>query len=111
MEHLWGFGHMRMKSEPSSDEGVHAVVSGVETVGIRLDVGQQTRGFGLGYDQRQKAVIQEDGSVFMEWPEGPMAWRPSLFSVRFGMAPPWITNRHEKISIIKSIKEIEHEKK
>jgi len=56
-EHLWGFGHLKMKAQPSTNEVVRAVVTGVETLGVNLSVGDEHKGIGVGYDNRQKAVI------------------------------------------------------
>ena len=62
-EHLWGFGHLRMKAEPSKDAVVRSVVTGVETLGFSLLVGEENRGVGLGYDNRKKMRIMDDASV------------------------------------------------
>src|SRR6266436_4608628 len=55
-EHLWGFGHMKMKIE-SPNEGVQAVVKGTETLGFNLAAGQEDYNIGLGWDYRRRMVI------------------------------------------------------
>lgn len=110
-EHLWGFGHLRMKAEPSKDAVVRSVVTGVETLGFSLLVGEENRGVGLGYDNRKKMRIMDDASVALEFPTNSLPWgRINLFDARVGAAPPWITNLNEKHSIKKLIKEIQNKK-
>ena len=108
-DHLWGFGHLKMKAEPSKDGVVRAVVTGTEMVGLNVSVGEEHRGIGIGYDNRQKAVVHDDASVNLQWPSNSIPWSLNLFDANFGSTPPWITNLNEQHSIQKLIKEIQHE--
>ena len=106
-EHLWGFGHLRMKAEPSNDAVVRSVVTGTETLGFSVSAGEENRGIGLGYDNRKKMNVLDDASVALEFPTNSLPWRRmNLFDARVGAAPPWITNLNEQHSIEKIIKEI-----
>src|SRR5712691_2685924 len=61
-EHLWGFGHLKMKFAPPS-EGVQAVVRGTETLGFNLAAGQEDYQVGLGWDYRRRIVIGSNAAV------------------------------------------------
>ena len=84
-EHLWGFGHMKMKIAPQN-EGVQAVVKGTETLGFNLAAGQEDYHIGLGWDYRRQIVVSSNASVRLEWPTG------DFFNVRAGSIPPFLTN-------------------
>jgi hypothetical protein len=110
-EHLWGFGHLRMKAAPSNDAVVRSVVTGTETLGFSVSAGEENRGIGLGYDNRKKMNVLDDASVALEFPTNSLPWRRmNLFDARVGAAPPWITHLNEQHSIEKIIKEIQNEK-
>lgn len=110
-EHLWGFGHLRMKAKPSNDGVVRAVVTGTETLGFSLSAGEENRGVGLGYDNRKKMNVMDDASVALEFPTNSLpSRRMNLFDARVGAVPPWITNLNEQHSIEKLMKEIQNEK-
>jgi hypothetical protein len=84
-EHLWGFGHMKMKVVPPN-EGVQAVVKGTETLGFNLAAGQEDYHIGLGWDYRRRIVVSSNAAVRLEWPNG------DFFNVRVGTIPPFATN-------------------
>jgi len=84
-EHLWGFGHMKMKIEPPN-EGVQAVVKGTETLGFNLAAGQEDYHIGFGWDYRRRILISSNAAVRLEWPNG------DFFKVRVGTAPPFAIN-------------------
>ena len=84
-EHLWGFGHMKMKVVPSN-EGVQAVVKGTEMLGINAAAGQEDFHIGLGWDYCRRIVISSNAAVRLEWPNG------DFFNVRVGTVPPFMTN-------------------
>jgi len=88
-EHLWGFGHLKMKSAPPN-EGVQAVVKGTETLGFSLGAGQEDYHIGLGWDYRRRIVVGSNASVRLEWPNG------NFFNVRVGTVPPFATNSSAK---------------
>ena len=81
-EHLWGFGHLKMKVTPQS-EGVQAVVKGVETLGFNLAAGKEDYHIGVGWDYRRRIDISSNAAVRIEWPTG------DFFNVRVGAKPPW----------------------
>ena len=66
-EHLWGVGHMKMKVA-APNEGLQAVVRGVEVLG--LGIGRDD-GYGyvaLGWHNRQRLdILDENASVRLEW--------------------------------------------
>jgi hypothetical protein len=81
-EHLWGFGHMRMRVPPPH-EGVRAVVHGNQELGAGLNLGQLDYGVSVGWhNSRRLDVLEENASVFLEWP------RHSFFHVRVGTNLP-----------------------
>jgi hypothetical protein len=80
-EHLWGIGYMRMKVG-QANEGVRAVVTGTDTLGIAGSVGSRGR-ITLGWERlSQFRVFDTDTSVRLEWPSA------DLFSVRIGSTFP-----------------------
>jgi hypothetical protein len=77
-EHLWGIGHMRMKVG-QANEGVRAVVSGTDTLGIAAGSIASERRITVGWERlSQIQVIGEDTAVTLEWPTS------DLFTVRVG---------------------------
>lgn len=84
-EHLWGFGHLKMKA-PRPDEGVQALVTGTETLGFAIGAGEEEYHIGVGWDYRRRIVISSNATVRLEWPNG------DFFNVRVGTVPPFATN-------------------
>lgn len=84
-EHVWGLAHMRMKSAPV-DDGIGAVVTGVETHGLSVGLGSQESHVTAGWDNRRRIVMGSNAAVRLEWPNS------SFFNVRVGTAPPFTTN-------------------
>lgn len=81
-EHLWGFGHLRMKVG-DVNEGVRAVVTGTETLGIAAGSVASERRITVGWERVSRfRVLDADSSVRLEWPSA------DLFSVRLGSAFP-----------------------
>jgi len=69
-EHIWGFGHMRMKATVDGAEP-QAVVSGVETAGVTVGVGSAGTYLNVGLNRRDTTQVAAEGTnVRMEWPEG-----------------------------------------
>ncbi len=88
VEHLWGFGHVRMRVQPPA-EGVQAVVKGYSVVGVKVGGSQEDYGVSVGYDSRRLIVISDTNAAFgLEWPTA------SFFSVRIGTNIPFLP-RHE----------------
>jgi hypothetical protein len=83
-EHLWGFGHLRMRiQEPA--EGIQAVVKGVQTTGAKFGVGTEEYGFLIGYDNRRTVFVSPTNAAFvLEWPDA------SFFNLRVGTNPPFL---------------------
>src|SRR5438445_11907973 len=68
-EHLWGFGHLKMKAAPPN-EGVQAVVKGVETLGFSVGADEEDCHVGVGWDFRRRIVLSSNTAVRLEWPNG-----------------------------------------
>jgi len=66
-EHVWGFGHMRMKSAPVA-EGVDSVVSGTSIAGVGLGAGREDYYLTAGWDYRRRIVIGTNAAFGLEWP-------------------------------------------
>jgi hypothetical protein len=84
-EHLWGFGHMKMKSAPV-DASATAVVSGVQTLGLSVGAGRDEAHITAGWDNRRRIILSTNASVSLLWPD------EDFFNVRVGTTPPFITN-------------------
>ena len=84
VEHLIGFGHMKMKvQEPN--EGVRAIVTGTETIGVAAGTIEEGVHFAAGWNRSSRLkAIDKDTSVRFEWPTN------SLINVRVGSLPPGI---------------------
>ena len=81
-EHLWGFGHMRMKVG-KVNEGVQAIVTGTDTLGIAAGSVASERRITVGWERVSRfRVVDADSSVRLEWPS------TDLFSVRLGSTFP-----------------------
>jgi hypothetical protein len=88
VEHLWGFGHMRMRVQPPA-EGVQAVVKGSSIVGVKVGGGEDDYGVSLGYDSQRVILISQSNVAFgLEWPDA------SFFNVRIGTNPPFAAPPH-----------------
>lgn len=83
VEHLWGFGHMKMRVSPAN-EGVQAMIRRTETLGVGLGLESGTCYFLTGWDFRDRlSVLGQDCSVRIEWPNS------DIFNVRVGSRPPF----------------------
>ncbi len=92
-EHLWGFGHFRMKAPPQT--GARPVVTGSHMLGLNLRTGRDEYGMGVGWDSRSRITMPADGeTLLLEWPTNasplPREMR-DLFTVRVGtnLPPSW----------------------
>lgn len=66
-EHLWGIGHMKVKITPTN-EGLQAVVRGVETIGLSFGRDDERSYVAFGWHNRQRVDILDDNtSVRLEW--------------------------------------------
>lgn len=83
VEHLWGFGHLRMGVQ-QPDRNVQAVVSGGETLGFSAGTTAGGGHLAIGWrDERRILVGSENASVSFEWPD------TTFMKVRVGARPPW----------------------
>ena len=94
-EHLWGFGHLKMRAvpqrgdEPPFTNAVMAFVTGTRTLGLNLGVGDDFGGLAAGWDSHSRVVIAaEDSHFYLLWPTNgiwlPKELKDHLFTVRVG---------------------------
>lgn len=104
-EHLWGFGHLKMKAAPRAEDGAVATnaavafVTGVRTLGLNLGAGEEYAGVTAGWDSRFRVIIkQEDSSFCLLWPTNSI-WLPQdlkdIFTIRVGTNCPGVPLKHE----------------
>ncbi|MCP4263315.1 MAG: hypothetical protein GY774_38280 [Planctomycetes bacterium] len=68
-EHIWGFGHMKMKITPPS-EGLQAVVRGTDVLGLSFGQADQQAYLTAGWHRTQRLdVIAESTAIRYEWPD------------------------------------------
>jgi hypothetical protein len=97
IEHLWGFGHLRMKA-PAMADG--PVVAGTDMIGLNVSAGSEQYGVGIGLDSRSRVTVPSDGKMLsLEWPTNvsrfPRAMR-DLFIARIGEdVPPALKSDEE----------------
>lgn len=89
-EHLWGLGHMKMSVVASGEKKTtQAVLVGVQTAGLRLDLAPNTRGFSLGYDDTRTAtVLDASAPLKIQTISG------EPFTLQLGTPPPWAVASH-----------------
>jgi hypothetical protein len=92
-EHLFGFGHFRMKAPPKTDAS--PVAAGSQMLGLNLRTGRDDFGIGVGFDSQSRITMPTNGgTLLLEWPANfpsfPREMR-SLFNVRVGtnLPPSW----------------------
>jgi|WetSurMetagenome_2_1015567.scaffolds.fasta_scaffold145823_2 hypothetical protein len=84
IDHLWGFGHLKMKVAPPS-EGVQATVKGAAVLGVSVKIAADDTHLAVGWDKTSQMLVMSEGaSVRLEWPKN------DLFSVRVGSRPPFL---------------------
>lgn len=83
-EHLWGFGHMVMKSAPSTSPR-QAVIRGTDVLGMGVGIGDPGHSLSIGWDSRRTVdIIDDDTRVDLRWPHS------DFLSLRVG--PPPVPN-------------------
>jgi hypothetical protein len=99
-EHLWGFGHMKMRAVPQWNDqhpfsnSVMAFATGAHTLGLGLGCGDDYGGLLLGWDCRSRMIIRtEDSHFYLLWPTN-TCWLPwdlkeRFFTVRVGPELPF----------------------
>ena len=105
-EHLWGFGHLKMRAIPLKGDAppftnaVIAFVTGVRTVGLTVGVGEDSRGIAAGWDSRSRLVITAPDAHFcLIWPTNAIRLPNNLqdlFTVQIQTNFPWITTSKPK---------------
>ncbi len=72
-EHLWGFGHMKMKIG-LPNEGLQAVVRGTDVLGISVGSTDRQSYLTAGWHHLQRLdVVTESTAVRFEWPNSDFA--------------------------------------
>ena len=88
-EHLWGLGHLKMKVAGAEDKTKpQAMIVGLQTVGLRLDLAPTTRGLSLGYDDTRAATVLDANS-----PLQIQTVSGEPFTLQLGTLPPWATTK------------------
>ena len=84
VEHLWGFGHLRMKVQPDTTNGVQAVMKGYQVIGVQLVAAQEDYGLVAGYGDRYMLYVNPTNAAFgLEWPTA------SFFNIRVTTNAPF----------------------
>lgn len=60
-DHLWGFGHFRMKVAPAS-EGVQAIVKGATVVGASVKIAPDDTHLAVGWDKSTQMAVMSEGA-------------------------------------------------
>ena len=82
-EHIWGFGHMKMKVPPCN-EGLQAIVRGTDVLGLSFGIGEQQNYLTAGWHRTQRLdVVAESTAIRYEWPDSDFA------KVRIGSTFPF----------------------
>lgn len=90
-EHIWGFGHMKMKVTPPC-EGLQAIVRGTDVLGLSLGIGEQQNYLTVGWHRTQRLdVIAESTAIRYEWPDSDFS------NVRIGSNFPFLAETLEKL--------------
>ena len=72
-EHIWGFGHMKMKVTPPC-EGLQTIVRGTDVLGLSLGIGKQQNYLTAGWHRTQRLdVVAESTAIRYEWPDSDFA--------------------------------------
>jgi hypothetical protein len=67
-EHIWGFGHLKMKAAPEN-EGLHAVVRGTDVLGVSLGSAEKQAYLTVGWHRVQRLdIAAESTAIRLEWP-------------------------------------------
>ncbi len=91
-EHLWGFGHFRMKGHPQSPE--RPLVVGTHMMGLNLRAGRDDYGIGIGFDSHTRISMPTNGVLCLEWPTNVSPWPLKLrdlftYRIRTNTPPAW----------------------
>jgi hypothetical protein len=84
-EHLWGFGHLKMRVAPPA-EGLQAIVRGTDVVGVSTGVADKQAYLTVGWHRIQRLdIVQESTAFRLEWPNS------DFINVRVGSKFPFPT--------------------
>lgn len=90
IEHLIGFGHLKLK-HPAPDDAVRAVVVGTESAGISVGALGEAQYLGLGLHRREQIMLyDEDVALSLDRPLG-----GGLFTAVIGSGLPNATDDSE----------------
>jgi len=94
-EHIWGFGHMKMKAT-KPNESLQAVVYGTDTIGVSIGKAANQNYLTIGWQNLEYIdILKESTSIRLEWPNS------DFINVRIGSKFP----KDEKPSINERKKE------
>lgn len=83
-EHIWGFGHMKMKVAPE-EEGLQAIVRGTEVIGLSTGNADKQAYLTLGWHRIQRLdIVTESTAVRLEGPNS------DFVNIRVGSSFPGI---------------------
>ena len=83
-EHLWGFGHMKMKVAPE-EESLQAIVRGTDVIGLSTGSADKQAYLTLGWHRLQRLdIVTESTAVRLEWPNS------DFVNIRVGSSFPGI---------------------
>jgi hypothetical protein len=86
IEHIWGFGHMKMKASKPSEE-LQAVVHGTDVLGVSIGKADKHGYFTVGWQRLEFIdVLKESTSIRLEWPDN------TFGNVRVGSKFPFDRN-------------------
>jgi len=83
--HLIGIGHVKLRLTPPN-EGVRALLSGNQTLGISTGYAHQGAFVSLGYDSQTLMQVMDDTQVRLDWASS------SPFSIEVGTTYPTIAS-------------------
>ena len=89
-EHVWGFGHLKMKVAPPS-EGLQAIVRGTDVLGASLGRADGQNYLTVGWHRTQRLdIVEESVAVRVEWPSS------DFVSIRVGSRFPFAPQEDDR---------------
>lgn len=62
--HLWGVGHLSVKTTPAVDESkLQAVIVGSDMIGVGVDASPFSSGLGLGYQGKRVSYVVKENTA------------------------------------------------
>jgi hypothetical protein len=93
-EHLWGFGHLKMKTAPQ--ESSRPVITGTRLLGVSVRGGRDNYGISAGWESNSRITMPASGTLVLQYPTNaaplPREMR-DFFTIRVGtnLPPGWET--------------------